>query len=116
MGGRRAFLLIIVVLFCFSQVLSDFDFEADEDDLPYIVQQVTVKGGNRRLLAEYPKDCGGLCAVRCGQHSRPNRCMRACGTCCVRCKCVPPGTHGNHEVCGPCYANMTTHGNRPKCP
>ncbi|KAK9747953.1 hypothetical protein RND81_02G026000 [Saponaria officinalis] len=115
MGGR-ALLLIIVVLFCFSQVFSDFDFEAEED-LPYVAQQVTVKGGNRRLVEyEFPKACDGLCAVRCGRHSRPNRCLRACGTCCRRCKCVPPGTHGNQEACGPCYTQMTTHGNRTKCP
>ncbi|KAF9623751.1 hypothetical protein IFM89_005258, partial [Coptis chinensis] len=33
-----------------------------------------------------------------------------------RCKCVPPGTFGNKEMCGKCYTEMTTHGNRPKCP
>lgn len=61
-------------------------------------------------------DCEGLCRARCSLHSRPNRCNRACGTCCVRCKCVPPGTAGNREVCGSCYTDMTTHGNRLKCP
>ncbi|CAI9757477.1 unnamed protein product [Fraxinus pennsylvanica] len=48
-------------------------------------------------------DCGGLCKYRCSQHSRQNLCTRACGTCCVRCKCVPPGTSGNREMCGTCY-------------
>lgn len=61
-------------------------------------------------------DCGGLCKQRCSLHSRPNLCNRACGTCCVRCKCVPPGTAGNRELCGSCYTDMTTHGNRTKCP
>ncbi|XP_039131438.1 gibberellin-regulated protein 14-like [Dioscorea cayenensis subsp. rotundata] len=61
-------------------------------------------------------DCGKLCGVRCSKHSRPNLCKRACGTCCFRCKCVPPGTYGNREVCGSCYVNMTTHHNKPKCP
>nr|GMD25858.1 gibberellin-regulated protein 3-like [Ipomoea batatas] len=61
-------------------------------------------------------DCGGLCKSRCSVHSRPNVCTRACGTCCVRCKCVPPGTSGNREACGKCYTDMTTHGNRLKCP
>ncbi|WOH08330.1 hypothetical protein DCAR_0727768 [Daucus carota subsp. sativus] len=61
-------------------------------------------------------DCQGLCKVRCGAHSRPNVCTRACGTCCARCKCVPPGTYGNRQACGKCYTEMTTHGNRPKCP
>jgi hypothetical protein len=28
---------------------------------------------------------------------------------------VPPGTAGNEDVC-PCYAHMTTHNGRHKCP
>ncbi|XP_009764733.1 gibberellin-regulated protein 5 [Nicotiana tabacum] len=61
-------------------------------------------------------DCGGLCKYRCSLHSRPKVCIRACGTCCLRCKCVPPGTFGNREMCGKCYTGMTTHGNKTKCP
>ncbi|KAA8537521.1 hypothetical protein F0562_027129 [Nyssa sinensis] len=60
-------------------------------------------------------DCGAACTARCRLSSRPRLCKRACGTCCARCNCVPPGTSGNVEVC-PCYANMTTHGNKRKCP
>ncbi|CAK9312709.1 unnamed protein product [Citrullus colocynthis] len=60
-------------------------------------------------------DCGGACAGRCKLSSRPRLCNRACGTCCQRCNCVPPGTSGNHHLC-PCYAAMTTHGGRLKCP
>lgn len=60
-------------------------------------------------------DCGAACAGRCQLSSRPRLCKRACGTCCVRCNCVPPGTSGNYEAC-PCYASLTTHGNRRKCP
>ncbi|XP_019054602.1 PREDICTED: snakin-2-like [Nelumbo nucifera] len=60
-------------------------------------------------------DCGAACAARCRLSSRPRLCKRACGTCCYRCNCVPPGTSGNEEVC-PCYANMTTRGNKHKCP
>ncbi|CAL9045099.1 unnamed protein product [Musa acuminata subsp. burmannicoides] len=60
-------------------------------------------------------DCGAKCAYRCSKSSRPNLCNRACNTCCSRCNCVPPGTDGNRDVC-PCYANMKTHGGRPKCP
>uniref|UniRef100_A0A1D1XY22 Snakin-2 n=1 Tax=Anthurium amnicola TaxID=1678845 RepID=A0A1D1XY22_9ARAE len=67
----------------------------------------------RSLLATI--DCSSACATRCQLSSRPNLCMRACGTCCHRCNCVPPGTSGNKEVC-PCYARMTTHGGKPKCP
>ncbi|KAJ8772539.1 hypothetical protein K2173_027716 [Erythroxylum novogranatense] len=60
-------------------------------------------------------DCGSACIARCQLSSRPNLCHRACGTCCARCNCVPPGTAGNYEVC-PCYASLTTHGGRRKCP
>ncbi|XP_052173982.1 gibberellin-regulated protein 11-like [Diospyros lotus] len=99
----RWLVLVAVLLFCISQGSSDAEIEAQ-----------VVKGANRRLLPFM--DCGGLCKERCSLHSRPNVCNRACGTCCVRCKCVPPGTSGNREVCGRCYTDMTTHGNRTKCP
>ncbi|KAK4282456.1 hypothetical protein QN277_013833 [Acacia crassicarpa] len=62
------------------------------------------------------KDCVPLCENRCQLHSRKRVCVRACSTCCERCKCVPPGTYGNREVCGKCYTDMVTHGNRFKCP
>ncbi|KAG5018221.1 hypothetical protein AAZX31_06G022800 [Glycine max] len=60
-------------------------------------------------------DCNAACAARCRLASRQRMCHRACGTCCRRCNCVPPGTSGNQEVC-PCYASLTTHGGRRKCP
>ncbi|PKI45667.1 hypothetical protein CRG98_033983 [Punica granatum] len=60
-------------------------------------------------------DCKAACAARCRLASRQNLCHRACGTCCARCNCVPPGTSGNRDVCR-CYATMTTHGGRLKCP
>uniref|UniRef100_A0A6N2LGN3 Snakin-2 n=1 Tax=Salix viminalis TaxID=40686 RepID=A0A6N2LGN3_SALVM len=80
----------------------------------FLTKALVVRAGNRRLMQDI--DCGGLCNQRCSLHSRPNVCTRACGTCCVRCKCVPPGTSGNREVCGTCYTDMTTHGNKTKCP
>ncbi|XP_012836758.1 PREDICTED: snakin-2-like [Erythranthe guttata] len=60
-------------------------------------------------------DCKGACAERCKLSGRPNLCKRACGTCCAKCNCVPPGTYGNYEAC-PCYASLTTRNNKPKCP
>ncbi|KAI9200425.1 hypothetical protein LWI28_007731 [Acer negundo] len=60
-------------------------------------------------------DCGDACNARCQSSSRPNLCKRACGSCCGQCNCVPPGTAGNYEAC-PCYAALTTHGGRRKCP
>ncbi|KAA8528746.1 hypothetical protein F0562_036101 [Nyssa sinensis] len=82
----------------------------------YLVQadeMMNSYGTGRSLLQKI--DCGAACTARCRLSSRPNLCKRACGTCCARCNCVPPGTSGNEDVC-PCYANMTTHGGRRKCP
>ncbi|GLJ24073.1 hypothetical protein SUGI_0459110 [Cryptomeria japonica] len=70
-------------------------------------------GMYRRLMQTI--DCNASCTERCKAASRTRRCMRACGTCCARCNCVPPGTYGNRDTC-PCYANMRTHGNKLKCP
>ncbi|KAL6844157.1 hypothetical protein ACP4OV_025830 [Aristida adscensionis] len=60
-------------------------------------------------------DCGSACAARCAVASRQKLCVRACGSCCARCDCVPPGTDGGYDQC-PCYAAITTHGGRRKCP
>ncbi|XP_019452898.1 PREDICTED: gibberellin-regulated protein 14 isoform X1 [Lupinus angustifolius] len=67
-------------------------------------------------IVKSDKDCIPLCGYRCQLHSRKQICVRACVTCCDRCKCVPPGTYGNRDKCGKCYTDMLTHGNRPKCP
>ncbi|ESW25671.1 hypothetical protein PHAVU_003G055500 [Phaseolus vulgaris] len=80
----------------------------------HLTHSELVKGPIRKLLSFV--DCGERCKVRCSLESRPKICTRACGTCCSRCKCVPPGPYGNREVCGKCYTDMTTHGNKPKCP
>lgn len=61
------------------------------------------------------EDCKVACGGRCKEASLHDRCLRACGTCCAKCNCVPPGTYGNKNLC-PCYANMKTHGNKLKCP
>ncbi|KAK8717610.1 hypothetical protein V6N13_044871 [Hibiscus sabdariffa] len=62
-----------------------------------------------------PIDCRVACEGRCRLSKRQNLCKRSCGSCCARCRCVPPGTAGNHEAC-PCYANLTTRYNVRKCP
>ncbi|XP_060204797.1 gibberellin-regulated protein 12-like isoform X1 [Lycium barbarum] len=140
----RLVLLFLLFLGVKAQV-SLTDLKNVEEDRPQNVGlsqafRVFTRGANRRLvqdivlkvakylnngdlaLAPAPAptpsqlDCGGLCKYRCSLHSRPNVCFRACGTCCVRCKCVPPGTFGNREKCGKCYTEMTTHGNKTKCP
>ncbi|KAK9162148.1 hypothetical protein Syun_003050 [Stephania yunnanensis] len=60
-------------------------------------------------------NCEFACARRCREASRVKVCARACGSCCARCQCVPPGTYGNKAAC-PCYATLKTHGSKPKCP
>ncbi|XP_039127251.1 gibberellin-regulated protein 11-like [Dioscorea cayenensis subsp. rotundata] len=82
-----------------------------------VESQMEISGGIGRslLIAKPTLDCGGACKVRCSKSSRPNLCKRACRTCCMRCHCVPPGTYGNYAFC-PCYATLTTHGGKRKCP
>ncbi|XP_020228023.1 gibberellin-regulated protein 11 [Cajanus cajan] len=115
MALRKLFVMGVLLLVCLAKVSSDVDIEKEEhEELHYPDDPLIVRDGNRRLMQDI--DCGELCKSRCSAHSRPNVCHRACGTCCVRCKCVPPGTSGNRELCGACYTDMTTHGNRTKCP
>ncbi|CAO2817679.1 unnamed protein product [Amaranthus hypochondriacus] len=76
-------------------------------------EMIESSGPKRSLLGAI--NCGAACVARCRLSSRPNLCHRACGTCCARCQCVPPGTSGNQELC-PCYYNQRTHGGKRKCP
>ncbi|KAG4921257.1 hypothetical protein AAZX31_18G122300 [Glycine max] len=111
---RKTLLLLLLMaatLFCMpivSYAVSSVNIQG------HLTHSELVKGPNRRLLPFV--DCGARCRVRCSLHSRPKICSRACGTCCFRCRCVPPGTYGNREMCGKCYTDMITHGNKPKCP
>ncbi|KAI5683543.1 hypothetical protein M9H77_04771 [Catharanthus roseus] len=139
---RVTLFLVLLLLLSISQVsISDSKIDEEEEQ----IRQLFTRVPNRRLimpdivlrLANYINlggslavvqapapapgrsgevDCGGLCKYRCSLHSRANICRRACGTCCVRCKCVPPGTFGNRDMCGKCYTDMTTHRNKTKCP
>ncbi|CAL5396171.1 unnamed protein product [Camellia sinensis] len=110
----RWFILMAVLLFCVTQVSSDAEIEEHQTQCGERSKQKEEGRLTRGVFGD--ADCGGLCKGRCSAHSRPNVCNRACGTCCVRCKCVPPGTSGNREMCGSCYTDMTTHGNKTKCP
>ncbi|KAM7257932.1 hypothetical protein ACFE04_013673 [Oxalis oulophora] len=81
-----------------------------------LVQADVEKSSDEKTSVDSAKiDCGSACIGRCRLSSRPNLCKRACGTCCSRCNCVPPGTSGNQDMC-PCYASLTTHGGKKKCP
>ncbi|XP_073224584.1 gibberellin-regulated protein 5-like isoform X1 [Cicer arietinum] len=116
MALRLLLVLGMLLMISLAKVSSDLKLEEEEKELRLLDETliVFVRGGNRRLMQNI--DCSGLCKLRCSSHSRPSLCYRACGTCCVRCKCVPPGTSGNRELCGTCYMDMTTHGNKTKCP
>ncbi|KAJ7973940.1 gibberellin-regulated protein 2-like [Quillaja saponaria] len=80
-----------------------------------LIHELEIYGRIQYMVAAQKIDCEGKCKYRCSKASRNKMCIRACNTCCDRCNCVPPGTSGNEDVC-PCYANMTTHGGRHKCP
>ncbi|KAK7313711.1 hypothetical protein VNO77_38906 [Canavalia gladiata] len=59
--------------------------------------------------------CSSKCAQRCAKAGMKDRCMRFCGICCNKCKCVPFGTYGNQHEC-PCYRDSKNSKGRPKCP
>ncbi|KAH7845506.1 hypothetical protein Vadar_002951 [Vaccinium darrowii] len=84
--------------------------------IPHVKPPVLPPSPAKKPPTKTQIDCTPLCVERCKLHSRKQVCLRACMTCCDRCKCVPPGTYGNHEKCGKCYTDMTTTGGRPKCP
>ncbi|RYQ92916.1 hypothetical protein Ahy_B09g099156 [Arachis hypogaea] len=80
------------------------------------IHGLEIHGENQDMAAAHQHiDCGRKCGYRCSKAGRPKICMRACKTCCQRCNCVPPGTAGNQNAC-PCYASLTTHGGKLKCP
>ncbi|CAL9129914.1 unnamed protein product, partial [Musa textilis] len=60
-------------------------------------------------------ECKNKCDFRCSATSHQKPCIFFCNKCCATCLCVPPGTHGNKEVC-PCYNNWKTKEGGPKCP
>ncbi|XP_047323473.1 gibberellin-regulated protein 1-like [Impatiens glandulifera] len=121
MVGRRlitalcSFAMVMLLVFSLAHQVSSSDDQKKVDNGNQYATQVNIGGTNRKLLP-LQSSCESLCEVRCSLHSRPNLCKRACGTCCYRCKCVPPGTYGNREMCGKCYTDMKTHGNKNKCP
>ncbi|XP_043708911.1 gibberellin-regulated protein 1-like [Telopea speciosissima] len=98
-------LLIALLLLVLSLHLLHVDVQADHQ----------LQSSNAQTTLPKTIDCGAACATRCQLSKRPRLCKRSCGSCCFRCQCVPPGTSGNYEAC-PCYATMTTRGNKPKCP
>ncbi|KAI5071340.1 hypothetical protein GOP47_0013591 [Adiantum capillus-veneris] len=58
-----------------------------------------------RRMPGRPMACEQKCKYRCSKSSRYKLCFKDCCICCNKCKCVPPGTAGNREMC-PCYANL----------
>ncbi|XP_031495638.1 cypmaclein-like [Nymphaea colorata] len=100
-------LLVCVALSLFTLQVVDGRLEAE--------YHVAGGAGGRRGIGFPGIDCGAACMGRCSKASRQDRCVQACGSCCRTCNCVPPGTFGNKEKC-PCYAGLTTHAGRPKCP
>ncbi|KAH1139454.1 hypothetical protein AAZX31_10G204600 [Glycine max] len=80
-----------------------------------LIQELGIYGEDPHMDAAKKIDCGGKCNSRCSKARRQKMCIRACNSCCKKCRCVPPGTSGNRDLC-PCYARLTTHGGKLKCP
>ncbi|KAK4401722.1 Snakin-1 [Sesamum angolense] len=59
--------------------------------------------------------CKRGCESRCAVAGVKDRCLKYCGICCAKCKCVPAGTYGNKHQC-PCYRDMRNSKGTPKCP
>uniref|UniRef100_A0A6N2L1G9 Uncharacterized protein n=1 Tax=Salix viminalis TaxID=40686 RepID=A0A6N2L1G9_SALVM len=59
--------------------------------------------------------CDSKCQARCSKAGNKDRCLKYCGICCEKCKCVPSGTYGNKNEC-PCYRDMKNSKGKPKCP
>ncbi|XP_061343290.1 peamaclein-like [Gastrolobium bilobum] len=59
--------------------------------------------------------CSSKCARRCSKAGLKYRCLKFCGICCNKCKCVPSGTYGNKHEC-PCYRDLKNSKGKPKCP
>ncbi|KAI4337027.1 hypothetical protein L6164_015488 [Bauhinia variegata] len=62
-----------------------------------------------------PPFCNSKCKARCSKAGMQDRCLRFCGICCDKCKCVPSGTYGNKHEC-PCYRDLKNGKGKPKCP
>ncbi|KAB1213538.1 Snakin-1 [Morella rubra] len=60
-------------------------------------------------------DCDSKCKVRCSKAGVQDRCLKYCGICCEKCKCVPSGTYGNKNEC-PCYRDYKNSKGKAKCP
>ncbi|KAB2031046.1 hypothetical protein CXB51_011038 [Gossypium anomalum] len=59
--------------------------------------------------------CNSKCKIRCSKAGIRARCLKYCGICCAKCKCVPSGTYGNKHEC-PCYRDLKNSKGKPKCP
>ncbi|KAG0454484.1 hypothetical protein HPP92_023776 [Vanilla planifolia] len=108
MAFSRAFLHSFILSFMMLHLLAA-ELENTTDS------QLAVAPYLSRMSLLTTTGCNGECSRRCRWSSRHNLCMRACGSCCARCSCVPPGNWGDEELC-PCYNGLNIHGGHKKCP
>ncbi|KAF3443542.1 hypothetical protein FNV43_RR13228 [Rhamnella rubrinervis] len=59
--------------------------------------------------------CDTKCSERCAKAGVQDRCLKYCGICCEKCKCVPSGTYGNKHECA-CYRDLKNSKGKSKCP
>ncbi|CAA7027225.1 unnamed protein product [Microthlaspi erraticum] len=112
-----AFVMLISLLLL-SQVLAELSSysNAETSSVSQIQTNDEIETAAFKKTHHRPKfNCGHACARRCKETSRKKVCHRACGSCCAKCQCVPPGTSGHTASCR-CYATLRTHGNKLKCP
>ncbi|KAG5075345.1 hypothetical protein JHK84_056576 [Glycine max] len=108
---------VVLAILCFILIRAEFGIYGGD---PHMVAankigKLGIYGEDLHMDAAKNIDCGGKCNYRCSKTSRHKMCIRACNSCCKTCSCVPPGTSGNRDMC-PCYASLTTHGGKLKCP
>ncbi|XP_039021899.1 gibberellin-regulated protein 9 [Hibiscus syriacus] len=107
------FLLLLAILI--QALVQASAFSSNANSLANMDEASDMVALNKKYHYHKRINCKYACSRRCRKASRKNVCYRACGTCCKRCQCVPPGTYGHKSAC-PCYAKLRTHGNKLKCP
>ncbi|KMZ63342.1 hypothetical protein ZOSMA_415G00160 [Zostera marina] len=111
---------LVLFFFFFATILLEISAQSSSSSDIKGTEADGVDGGRKLYHIRYPRGlkpyCDKRCWVRCTGNSNHKACLRTCGTCCSRCRCVPPGRYASRNSCGACYARMTTHHGWLKCP
>ncbi|KAL7119072.1 hypothetical protein ACP275_02G040400 [Erythranthe tilingii] len=80
-----------------------------------LLSNTFIEATTAQSYADAVNYCASSCDLRCARAGVKDRCLKYCGICCDKCKCVPSGTYGNKHQC-PCYRDMRSSKGKPKCP